>query len=206
MSEQKYPSNSDKSRINPATKPEREKKESVVSTPATIKNKSFFLKLIDPFVNTGSFSAKEDIVDRILIPALKRTIGEAIHSTTDILFGARRGDYHGDPRSSSSRYDRYYTVRDSRFESSSPAPRRSRIDCYNIVVNTYSDAMNVIDSMRATVRDFGIASVGDLKEFANITPDTTDYNLGWSNFDSAVAVAEPDGRYWIRVPKPMRID
>ena len=197
-----YKSNSHKAREKESKRAEAppKKGEKVVSGIAKVQKKSGVQKFAGALVSDDMEKVKSYILEDVIIPALKDTILDIVkavlgvngrsdknRSTTKVQYG--------------SFFDKGNGRRDKR-------DYRSRDDCGydNIVFSSRGDAEAVLSTMDDILDQYGIVSVSDLYEAADI--DTNNYTLnkiGWTSIRSADIIRVRDG-WMIKFPKPAPID
>lgn len=184
---------------------EEKRLEKVVTGTARTRKKSEMRKFADVFISEDATSVKSRIVMDILVPTIKTTISEIVKTSIDILlFGESR---RSDRRSVASKvsYSRYYNEPNDRREQIVGRSRNS-FDYDDIVFSSRGDAEAVLSAMEDSINQFGIVSVGDLYDLAEIS--TNNYainNYGWTDLRSADIVRLRTGEYIIKLPKALPI-
>ena len=77
---------------------------------------------------------------------------------------------------------------------------------YDLIFNTRGDAELVLSSMDEAIEKYGVVSVGDLYDLADVT--TRNYMVheyGWTNIRSASVIRVKDG-YMIKLPRAVPLN
>lgn len=178
---------------NAATE-ERKKVEKVVSGTVTTRKKSGFRKFTDELISDNASNIKTYIFKDIFIPTIKKGITDIVDM---ILYGGSRK-----PGTNASRisYRSYYDEPRTRVD----APRISRFNYEDIVVETRGDAEAVLSQLNDIIDVYGMASIADLYDLVGISGEFTDHKYGWTNLRNAEAVRVSNG-YAFRLPKALPI-
>lgn len=202
-----YKSNSYKSKELKTKEAIAEKKvEKVIAKSATTK-KNDLRRLTDTFISEDAANVKTHIWTDILVPSIKKAISEIVTDGIDMVLYGNTKPKRGD-KSYTGRvvYNRY-------FEDDRREPRRSesghsanRFDHEDIVFETRGDAEIVRDTMIDLADTYNFVTVADMYDAAGLIAPHTAYNYGWRNVRSAEAVRLRDGRYTLKLPRPMLID
>lgn len=200
-----YKPNSQKSREEVKNEPHKEK---VISGAAKPQQKNEFQKFVDDFANDSS-NALKDIFIASIKGAISSVVVGSVRAIADMITSSVNNKL-GDPNKGSSpsgsrvSYQRYYDNRDdfrsSRFD------RRETLDYDNIIFAYKSDAERVLNTMNDSIKRFGLVSVGDLYDFADIP--TSNYMVGkygWMNLSTATIVPVRDG-YLLKLPRALALD
>jgi len=159
----------------------------------------------------------EYIIWDVLIPAAKSTVSDIVtHSIDMALYGEERGR-----RSSSSRlrrdrdrtfvsygamYDRPRgSSRSLREERPTMRRTNNRHRFEEIILETRSDAEEVLSTLIELVDMYGIATVGDFYEAVGLGGEYTDRRYGWETLDTATVIPVRGG-FILNLPGPILID
>lgn len=153
----------------------------------------------DDVTNVGDF-----IVTDVLLPALRNTLYDIISKGSHrVLYGTdvrgQRRSSGGSPTSLKTAYHRASMEGDER----RPVSRESaaRHDFDDLILDTRSEAENVIMNLQVRVETYGRASVADLYDFLGVSGSFTDQRWGWTNLDNAGVRDERRG-YVLSLPRP----
>lgn len=200
---EEYKSNSHRSRDGEVEEIPEKKIGPVISGTATTQKKTGFGKfaesmIVEDVTNVGSF-----ILTDVLIPAFKKTIVDIVTNGIDMLLYGKTGV--SKPGSTVSRFTyggsgSYYNY--SRASETTKVPSStSTVDYDNIIFENRGDAEAVLAQMEEIVDQFGVVSVGDMYECADLpAPSYTVNKYGWSNIRSAQVIRVRDG-YLLKLPK-----
>lgn len=211
MDENKYPSNSHKSKQ--IQEPEKSNSsgvrvEKVVTGSVTRKPETLSTKVKKTFIMEDVRNVADYVVHNVLIPNIKRGIDDVVSNGVHmLLFGSttradpRRYSGGGTRRS----YDSYYSSRREQ-QVVSNEPRRAGV--FNSADYSFEDrvdAERILDALQDLIYHYGVARVRDFYEAAGITNmDWTTEDFGWRSLDRAYV--EPDGEAWIiNLPRPTQV-
>lgn len=199
--------NSHKSRDGEVEQIPEKKLGPVISGSVTTQKRSGFGKFAESMIaedvtNVGSF-----ILTDVLIPAFKKTIVDIVTNGIDMLLYGKTGVSKSSSSlsritySGSSYYNYAKVTEPQRALSSS-----SVFDYDNIVFDNRGDAEAVLTAMEDILDQFGVVSVGDLYDLADVpTPNYTVNKYGWANIRSAQVIRVKDG-YLLKLPKASPIN
>lgn len=199
-----YKSNSHKSKEQSASPPEK-KVEKVINGSATTQKKNEIQKFADVFISEDVSNVKSYILMEVLVPAVKKAISDIVTNGIDmILYGESGRSKRNSSSASKVSYRSYYDRENDRRERYTPAPRGFDYD--NLLFDTRGDAEAVLDAMNDIISQYGVVSVGDLYDLANVSNDNFNMNkYGWTDIRGCKAVRVRDG-YILRLPKPMPLN
>lgn len=195
------PDNSKAARAERQQNPDGKRVEKVVKGTVKVK-KNEMRKLTDVFISEDVHNVKSYIIFDVLVPSIKKAIYDIVVNSLDMsLFGGRGGKRPTADRVSYNDYG----ASSRRSDRSSSSDRSGRVRSYDdLIFNTYADAKAVLDKMDDIMDAYGIVRVADLYEMADITPDYTANNYGWTDIRSAEIVSVRDG-YLIKMPRALPI-
>lgn len=187
------------------TKETDKKVKKVIKGSAKTKKKSELRKLTDVFISDDISNVKSYIFMDVLIPSIKKAIDDIVSNGIHMLL--YNGDRRGERSSAASKvtYSRFYNERNERRDYSRSSSR-SGIDYDDVLFDRQSDAEAVLSTMEDVIEQFGVVSVGDLYDLAEIS--TTNYAInkyGWTDLRSAKVVRVPDG-FMIKLPRALPLD
>lgn len=174
----------------------------VISGSARTKKKSDIRKFADIFIAEDMKSIKDYILWDVLIPYAKDTIEDVIHV---ILRGRDSAPSRRKPAASKVSYGRFFD-KNERKEYSANKPRAA-FDYDDIVFESRGDAEVVLSAMDEVIQQFGVVSVGDLYDLAEVT--TTNYAVnkyGWTDIHNASVVGSPREGYMLKLPRALPLD
>lgn len=193
-----YKSNSDASRREAQ---EEKKVEPVVSSPGKIRKKGGALKVVSGFVEENLGSVLSYIWTDVLKPNIKKAISEMVNTGTDMLL-------YGESKPSNKRsitqkvsWRDYYDREPERVNSRYLRPQTAVPSYDDILYDTRGDAEAVLASLRDMIARYGLATILDLYDAAQVPTDNyTLKRYGWDNLDSGYAHRVRDG-YILVLPK-----
>lgn len=194
-----YKPNSHRSKEELPKTPEKRVIDKVVSNTTKQKKKTEARKFIDVFIQEDLRSIGSYILTDVVVPAIKRTILDSVKA----ILGET-----GTSRSSTSAtkisYRSFYDKEADKKTPYNMAQTRAGFDYDEIVFESRGDAEAVLDAMNDIVNSqYGIVSVGDLYDLANITTDNyTVNNYGWTDIRGSKVVPTRDG-YMLKLPRAL---
>lgn len=204
---EEYRPNSHKSRENPPpAAPSSEKKvKSVISGSANRKKRSEAKKFADVFIQEDVNNVKSYILMDVLVPAIKKALSDIVKEGIDMILYGEAGRSRKTGPTSRINYRGYYNSDYDRRDR--PQVRSRDIPDYDeILFDTRGDAEAVVDAMNDIISQYGLVSVSDLYDLANLDhPPYTMNKYGWTNIGGAKAVRVRDG-YVLKLPRAVPID
>lgn len=200
---EEYKSNAYKSKELTTKKPEK-KVEKVVTGAVRTKKKSEVRKLADVFISEDIGNVKNYIFMDVLIPAIKKAIDDIVSNGIHMIL--YNGDKRNEKRSSVSKvsYNGYYKGSSDRELRAERV--RNGFDYDEIIFDNRGDAEAVLSAMDDIIDQFGVVSVLDLFDLAEVS--TTNYaaqRYGWTDIRSASVVRVRDG-YVIKLPRALPLN
>lgn len=195
-----YKSNSFKSREKKNDPIPEKKIEKVVTGAVKTKKKSDIRRFADIFISEDVANVKSYILWDIIVPAVKDGIEDIVHM---LLRGDAGRNRKHTPASKVS-YGGFYKNEERRDYSSNRV--RNGFDYDDIIFNNRGDAEAVLSAMDDIIDQFGVVSVGDLYDLAEIT--TTNYAInkyGWTDIRGANVVAVRGG-YMLKLPRALPLN
>lgn len=200
-----YKPNSHKSKEVAESKPEKRVEKAIVGT-ATKRKKSELRKFTDVFISEDVDNVKSYILMDVIIPAIKKAIVDVVSDGINMLMYGESGSRGKTATASKISYQNYYESKTSSSQTRSRPRANTSLDYEDIVFENRGDAESVLARMDELIDNYGVVSVGDLYDMANISTDNYTINrYGWTNIRNASVVRIRDG-YVIKLPKPMPID
>lgn len=193
----------------PSQKPKKEEKkdeprEVAPITQGSTKESSATRKFKNSEAGERSHEAGRYFLKDILIPSLLDILCDGGKGIIEILcYGSTRGA----KAKTSSSYVSYGSNFKSRLSSSSerePRRRTSR-DIGEVIVETRSEAEDVMTEMERILKRYGSITVADLFTLTRIDPSLSDRNWGWYSLDRARVTKVREG-WAIDMPMPEPID
>lgn len=184
-------------------KEEAKKVEKVVAGTAKVKKKNDVQKFADVFIAEDIHNVKTYIFLDVLIPAIKKALYDIGTNGLDMIL------YGGDgvrKKSSVSKvsYGKCYDRENNR-----KADYRSSRNAYNyddIIFETRGDAEAVLDAMNDIISQYGVVSVADLYDLAEVSNDNYAANkYGWRDIGGCKTTRINDG-YILKLPRALPID
>lgn len=198
-----YPSNSDKSKEKKDL-PEK-KVQKTIKGKAKVKKKSEIRKFTDVFVSEDIQNVKSYVLLDVLVPAIKKAISDIVSNGIDMIL---YGESSKPNKSTSSRvsYRSYYdNPRNDRDRNRNISRTLSGYSYNDVLLDSRSEAEEVLTRMDELIATYGIVSVADLYDLVGITCNYTDNKYGWTNIKNASVVHTRDG-YLIKMPKAAPLD
>lgn len=198
-----YKSNSHKSKTEAA----QEKRVGKVVTGATKTRKKKEIHKITDLIFAEDFATvKEFLIYDVAIPGIKNLVLDILIDGAIRTFGGS-GSRRGSGARTSTDYVSYSRYSDRRDRHSDRDTRsRSGFDYEDIIFESRGDAELARDAMDDMIDRYGVVTVADLYDMAEITPPFTANKYGWTNIRSAEPTRLREGGYVLKLPKAMPID
>lgn len=187
------------------TSDETKKVEKVVAKTARTKKKSEVSKLKDVFISEDVSNVKSYILMDVLVPAIKKAVSDIVTNGIDMIL------YGGSGRSSKSKpgvdrvsYRSYSDPSRDRF-TSNDIRVRSGFDYDDIIFDTRGEAEAARMQMEEIVDRYGVVTVADLYDMADLTAPYTSNRYGWTSVRNVDIVRIRDG-YVLKLSRAMPID
>lgn len=186
--ENKFPSNTDSA---------REKKAAVTKGAMTAESKGV-KGVINRFLFKDVEDVKKYIIDDVLIPNTKQTIMNVVamllHCSPQIQ-GQR-------PVAGKVDFTQYSRNQASTNSNSCSVERRNNFDYENLIFPDSFSANAVLDTMCDCIDQYGVVSIGDMYDFADVSYDNYMYNdYGWRDLSGAFVSRSINGKFVIKLPK-----
>ena len=194
-----YPGNSHKSKDVKRTAPTDEKKiQKRVSKPAKTKKKGELRKIAEEFIVDDVKNIKTYVITDVLIPTIKDTIWDILTNTLDMFLFKGTKDHRKRGKSSPKiSYRDYY---DSKNDRGRNYEIRDRFDYDDLEFDSRGEADAVLTGMLETIDQYGVVSVADMYDMADVTAPYTGNRYGWTSLRNAEVVRVRNA-YIIKLPK-----
>ena len=194
-----YPGNSHKSKDVKRTAPTDEKKiQKRVSKPAKTKKKGELRKIAEEFIVDDVKNIKTYVITDVLIPTIKDTIWDILTNTLDMfLFNGTKDHRKRGKSSPKISYRDYY---DSKNDRGRNYEIRDRFDYDELEFDSRGEADAVLTGMLETIDQYGVVSVADMYDMADVTAPYTGNRYGWTSLRNAEVVRVRNA-YIIKLPK-----
>ena len=180
-----------------------EKKIEPVAKAKVTKKKNNVRKLTDTFVSEDIQNVKSYVLMDVLVPAIKKAISDIVTNGIDMILYGESGRSTRKTNASTVSYRNYYdNRRDDRYSSSRTRTGYSYDD---VILETRSEAEDVLTRMDELIDTYGVVSVADMYDLVGISCNYTDNKYGWTNLRNAEPVRVRDG-YMLKLPKALPID
>lgn len=196
---EEYANNSNKSREKPADS-EKKKLDKVIVGTAKTKKKNEIQRFKDILISEDANNVKSYILLDVLIPALKKAISDIVTNGIDMILYGESGRTSKKASTSRVSYSNCYRPENDRRGTYSSG-RRGGFDYDDIIFETRGDAESVLDTMNEIISKYGLISILDLYDLADIP--TSNYMLdkyGWTDISGAMPGRVRDG-YILKLPK-----
>lgn len=186
--------------------------ERVVSGEAKRRKPPLRKQFKDVFVGGTLRGAWQFVVLDVVLPMAKDLVVEAGHQGLEkLIFGEGRR-YRGSSPPPSGPYGHVNYTRYSSGPSRMPSAQRamsrrarSTQDFDEIVLDSRTEAEEVIDRLYDLVGKYDTATVADLYELVGLASSHTDYKWGWADLHGAGVTRIRDG-YLLDLPDPIPLD
>ncbi len=202
---EEYKSNSHKSKEQQGASGSSPKKiDGVISGSASRKKRSEAKKFADVFIQEDVSNVKSYILMDVLVPAVKKALSDIVKDGVDMILYGETNRNRKNGNTSRVNYRGYYDREERRDRPSSRG--RDYLDYDEIIFDARGDAEAVLDAMNDIIDQYGIVSVADLYDLANLDhPPYTMNKYGWTNIAGAKAMRVRDG-YALKLPRAVPIN
>jgi hypothetical protein len=206
--EPEFPPNSEVSKLQHEVQHEEnlDKQIEPVVTDAVRRKKPLRKKFSEVFIAGSAKTAIGYALWEVLLPAAKDTVVEVITQGVEKLFfgdSRRRGSLP--PQSGPTGYVSYnrYSMQNRMSSPQRVMSRqaRARHDFDEIVLESRTEAEEVIDRLYEVISRYESATVADLYQLVGLSSSHTDYKWGWTDIRGAGVSRSRDG-YVLDLPEP----
>lgn len=203
---EEYKPNSHKSKENQNGSVPEKKVGKVVSGTVKPKKKGDIQKFADIFISEVS-NVKSYILLEVLVPAIKKAISDIVTNGIDmILYGETGRTRNKSSTVSKVSYQRYYDRTDEQRRDYSTSSARNGFDYDELIFPTRGDAEAVLDAMNEIISQYGVVSIMDLYDLANVSMDNYAANkYGWTDISGCKSIRVRDG-YVLKLPRALPIN
>lgn len=208
MGESMYPPNSNKYREEQKQKQAMtaDKQIQKVAKSATKTKTNEVRKFADIFISEDVSNVKSYIFMDVIVPAVKKAIYDVVTNGIDMFLYGGSGKGKSSSNSSKVSYRNYYERKDSGgYRSSDSNISRNALDYEDIVFATRGEAEAAKQQMNDLIERYGMVTVGDLYEMADLTPPYTAQSYCWTDIHNAETQRVRDG-YILKLPKARPIE
>ena len=161
-------------------------------------------KFADVFIQEDVSNVKSYILMDVLVPAVKKALSDIVKDGVDMILYGETNRNRKNGNTSRVNYRGYYDREERRDRPSSRG--RDYLDYDEIIFDARGDAEAVLDAMNDIIDQYGIVSVADLYDLANLDhPPYTMNKYGWTNIAGAKAMRVRDG-YALKLPRAVPIN
>jgi hypothetical protein len=208
-----YSSNSHKTREKSSddAPKERRKVEKVITGSVVQKKKTLGSKVAETFMGENLKSVAVGVLMDVVIPKAKDMFLDALNQGAErAVYGETRGRSSStrDVRRPTSYNGMYNGGGSSRDESSSRSFSQQSRATHNfddIVLETRGEAERVLTELCNLIDDYETATVADLYELVEITPNFQDDKWGWVDLGPASISRQRKG-FLLNLPRPIDLD
>lgn len=204
MSETEFPPNSDKSRLGETEEKTEKDVKQVTSTPAIRRKKGLGKQFKSIFFGGDAKTALSYGIYEVVIPSAKEMILDFGRETLEKLIMGTSRRQRNAPTSGPGgyvSYNRYAMGQQAQPSRTISRAARVRHQFDEIVLETRSEATEVLDRLYELVDKYGSASVADLYELAGVAATHADQKWGWEELRGA-GVGRVRGGYLLELPDP----
>lgn len=179
----------------------------VVSGTVKPKKKGNIQKFADIFISEDVNNVKSYILLEVLVPAIKKAISDIVTNGIDmILYGETGRTRNKSSTASKVSYQRYYDRTDEPRRDYRTFSARNGFDYDELIFPTRGDAEAVLDAMNEIISQYGVVSIMDLYDLANVSMDNYAANkYGWTDISGCKPIRVRDG-YVLNLPRALPIN
>lgn len=160
-------------------------------------------RLADVFISEDVKNVKSYVLMDVLVPTIKKAIVDIVTDGVNMIFFGGTGSRRGSSNASYVSYRSYSDRRDDRRPLDKP--RTPGYSYNDIILETRSEAEEVLTRMDEAIDTYGVVSVADLYDLVGISGNYTDNKYGWTNIKNAEPIRVRDG-YMLKLPKALPIE
>lgn len=202
-----FPPNSKKAKEGVREGPRVER---VTSADAVRRKKPLGKQFKETFFGSDGRTTMNYVVTQVLIPMIQDTFIEVVQSGIERLVRGehRTGRRRGGPPSGPHGTVAYHRMSGGAYDDRPPMARgvsrraRARNDFDEIILDSRSEAEEVIDRLYEVISRYDEASVADLYELTGIESSHTDHKWGWTDMRGASVTRLRSGGYLLNLPEP----
>lgn len=163
-------------------------------------------KFADIFISEDVANVKSYIFMDVIVPAVKKAIYDVVTNGIDMFLYGGSGKGKSSSNSSKVSYRNYYERKDGGgYRQSESNASRNALDYEDIVFNSRGEAEAAKQQMIDLIERYGMVTVGDLYEMADLTPPYTAQSYCWTDIHTAETQRVRDG-YILKLPKARPIE
>ena len=206
MSEPTYTPNSHKFKEQQKnTAPEEKRVTKVVKGPVKTKTNEA-RKLADIFISEDINNVKNYIFMDVLVPAIKKAIYDIVTNGIDMFLYGGTGKNKSSSNGAKVSYRNYYEQKNNgSYKGSENTKSRNGFEYDDIIFDNRGEAEAVKQQMHDTIGRYGVVTVADMYDMADLPAPYTSQKYGWMDVSSAEAVRVRDG-YMLKLPRAVPID
>lgn len=179
--------------------------EKIVEGKVVTRKVPWYKRFASNLIADDATSMGDWIMQEVILPSVRNLISDAVKGSTDrVLYGSRGraggsilGNRGGSLRT---RYDRMSEEREPRRLT---REARARHDFDEVVLDSRSEAIEVIEALVDRAVRYKAVTVSDLYDLLGVTGSYADRSYGWSEAELRYAdVRQTRGGYLLELPKP----
>lgn len=206
MSEPTYTPNSHKFKEQQKNAaPEEKRVTKVVKGPVKTKTNEA-RKLADIFISEDINNVKNYIFMDVLVPAIKKAIYDIVTNGIDMFLYGGTGKNKSGSNGAKVSYRNYYEQKNNGgYKGSENTKSRNGFEYEDIVFDNRGEAEAVKQQMHDTICRYGVVTVADMYDMADLPAPYTSQKYGWMDVSNAEAMRVRDG-YMLKLPRAVPID
>ncbi|MCM1578806.1 MAG: hypothetical protein NC078_08425 [Ruminococcus sp.] len=185
------------------TSPDKASKK-VVTGRTKARKKTGIRKFVEAFIVEDMTMVRDYVVLDVLLPKIKETFLDVVDTALAMALCGEKGKKRSGIGASKVSYGGYYDRR-NRSDENTRTSAKSVYDYADVIFDSRQDAQAVLARMAESITAYGIVTVADFYDYADMTCDFTADNYGWTDIRGAKIIPGTDG-WEIRLPKAMPID
>lgn len=174
----------------------------IIEGKAVARKVPWYKRFAHKLVADDAQSMGDWVMQEVLIPSLRNLISDTVNGSTQrLLYGTARprgATRVGERPGLRTRYDQMSDHEPRRMLS---RESRARHDFNDVVLDTRSDAIDVVEALIDRVERYQSASVSDLYDLVGVTGSFADQRWGWTNLRDA-DVRQVRGGFLLDLPSP----
>lgn len=205
ITQEEYPSNSIVNRVKPPVE-NREPIQKITNGTVTVQKESMKQKFKKLFMPGDIKAAGKYAIQNVVVPNLKNAFLAAVEMMLTGQVSGRFNSYNymnrGNPNQTNYNYVSSSGVRIMNQPLTMNRQQRESFAFGNILFDSYTDAINVIDNMCIILEDRGYLTVADFYVLCGVQTQAVDHDWGWRSLTKAEPRRVSDG-YILDIQPPV---
>lgn len=167
---------------------------------AIVRDKGIGKKLLQTFISGDITDIRANIIQNVLIPSVQDMLLTAVNEALSMLFGYSGSSSRGTRKNySNASYTDYNKPSKSTRQTSNW--HRKSTDIKDIIIPDRAKVERILSTLDAILEEYGYVTVADVYSSADISPNFTDNNYGWTDLSKFGTRRVREG-WLLIIPRP----